>query len=90
MYYFILSYVIIFSRAAEVALESRDEVIAKNKPEDVQWLSLLSDSELDLLISLKKLVIQRAKVVGHEGLAEKYVTVCTSGLGRPEGSMNPM
>ncbi|KAL5975678.1 hypothetical protein ACLOJK_020004 [Asimina triloba] len=41
-------------------------------PEDVAWLSSLSESELDMLISLKKLAIQRAKVIGHEKLADKF------------------
>lgn len=43
-----------------------------NHPEDVKWLCSLSESELDMLISLKKLALQRAKAVGHESLAQKF------------------
>ncbi|CAM8917290.1 unnamed protein product [Rhodiola kirilowii] len=42
-----------------------------NRIEDVNWLCSLSESELDMLISLKKLVIQRAKVIGNPKLASK-------------------
>ncbi|KAK3001414.1 hypothetical protein RJ639_020703 [Escallonia herrerae] len=40
--------------------------------EDVRWLCSLSESELDLLISLKQMVLQRAKAIGHESLAKKF------------------
>ncbi|XP_052177055.1 uncharacterized protein LOC127791238 [Diospyros lotus] len=43
-----------------------------NRIEDVRWLCSLSESELDMLISLKKMVVQRAKVIGHESLAKKF------------------
>ncbi|XP_074284685.1 uncharacterized protein LOC141609803 [Silene latifolia] len=46
--------------------------IGDNRPEDVSWLHSLSESEIDLLISLKDIVVQRAKVVGHESLADKF------------------
>ncbi|XP_059658308.1 uncharacterized protein LOC132304566 [Cornus florida] len=46
--------------------------LAGNRIEDVQWLCSLSESELDMLISLKTLVLQRAKVVGHDDLAKKF------------------
>ncbi|KAK9937074.1 hypothetical protein M0R45_013891 [Rubus argutus] len=46
--------------------------LGQNRLEDVSWLCSLSESELDLLISLKKLVLQRARMVGHEELAEKF------------------
>ncbi|XP_044495680.1 uncharacterized protein LOC123218326 [Mangifera indica] len=48
------------------------EVLSKNRIEDVSWLCSLSESELDMLISLKLLVLQRAKIIGHEELAEKF------------------
>ncbi|CAI0461457.1 unnamed protein product [Linum tenue] len=48
------------------------EVIGNNRIEDVSWICSLSESELDLLISLKKLVILRAKAIGHVELAEKF------------------
>ncbi|XP_074286494.1 uncharacterized protein LOC141611773 isoform X2 [Silene latifolia] len=46
--------------------------IGDNRPEDVRWLLSLSEPELDLVISLKELALQRAKVVGHENLAYKF------------------
>ncbi|XP_050231193.1 uncharacterized protein LOC126680182 [Mercurialis annua] len=49
-----------------------DEILGNNSIEDVSWLCLLSESELDMLISLKMLVIQRAKVIGHGELASKF------------------
>ncbi|KMT02504.1 hypothetical protein BVRB_9g204480 isoform B [Beta vulgaris subsp. vulgaris] len=51
-----------------------DEIgfIGDNHPEDVRWLCSLSESELDMLISLKKLALQRARAVGHESLAQKF------------------
>ncbi|KAL5538218.1 hypothetical protein UlMin_043888 [Ulmus minor] len=48
------------------------EVLGKNSVEDVSWLCSLSVSELDMIISLKLLVIQRAKMVGYDELAEKF------------------
>ncbi|XP_062012395.1 uncharacterized protein LOC133728955 isoform X1 [Rosa rugosa] len=49
-----------------------DPNLGQNRLEDVSWLCSLSESELDLLISLKKLVLQRAGVIGHEELAVKF------------------
>ncbi|KNA13544.1 hypothetical protein SOVF_115740 isoform B [Spinacia oleracea] len=51
-----------------------DEIkfIGNNHPEDVRWLCSLSESELDMLISLKKLVLRRAQAVGHESLVQKF------------------
>ncbi|KAK9167005.1 hypothetical protein Scep_002196 [Stephania cephalantha] len=37
-----------------------------------QWLSSLSYYDLDLLISLKQLVLQRAKVIGHSHIAKRF------------------
>ncbi|XP_068652658.1 uncharacterized protein [Aristolochia californica] len=50
----------------------RGEEIGNCRPEDVAWLSTLSDSEIDLLVSLKKLVNQRASVIGQEKLIENF------------------
>ncbi|RVW91667.1 hypothetical protein CK203_024252 [Vitis vinifera] len=47
-------------------------VLGSNRLEDVNWLCSLYDSELDMLISLKMMVLRRAKVIGHEDLAEKF------------------
>ncbi|XP_010935576.1 uncharacterized protein [Elaeis guineensis] len=40
--------------------------------QDVEWLSSLSESELDFLIGLKELVTRRAKNAGCKDLAEKF------------------
>nr|CAD1830716.1 unnamed protein product [Ananas comosus var. bracteatus] len=39
---------------------------------EVAWLSSLSESELDFLISLKEMAAMRAKNVGFSDLAEKF------------------
>ncbi|PON39547.1 Gamma-tubulin complex component protein [Parasponia andersonii] len=49
-----------------------EEVLVNNSLDDVTWLCSLSESELDLLISLKMLVLQRAKTIGCEQLAQKF------------------
>ncbi|KAJ4981021.1 hypothetical protein NE237_031858 [Protea cynaroides] len=61
--------------------QDNEEVFGKNRPEDVCWLYSLSDSELDLLISLKMLAIHRAKIIGHEVLADKFDLKMLRGLG---------
>ncbi|CAK9147298.1 unnamed protein product [Ilex paraguariensis] len=48
------------------------DILGNNSIEDVRWLCSLSESELDFLISLKMLVIQRAKKIGQEALANKF------------------
>ncbi|KAJ4702598.1 Gamma-tubulin complex component protein [Melia azedarach] len=48
------------------------EILSENRVQDVSWLCSLSESELDMLISLKLLVLQRAKIIGHEELAKKF------------------
>ncbi|KAJ0967822.1 hypothetical protein J5N97_024739 [Dioscorea zingiberensis] len=40
--------------------------------EDAQWISTLSEFELDLLITLKELVIKRAKHAGVKDLGERF------------------
>ncbi|XP_050231344.1 uncharacterized protein LOC126680286 [Mercurialis annua] len=49
-----------------------DEILGNNSIEDVRWLCSLSESELDMLISLRMLIIQRAKKIGHGGFASKF------------------
>lgn len=53
-------------------MEEAKEILKDNRIEDISWLCSLSESELDFLISIKMLVLQRAKVIGHEDLAEKF------------------
>ncbi|KAK4588922.1 hypothetical protein RGQ29_019787 [Quercus rubra] len=53
-------------------MDEVEEILGRNRPEDVTWLCSLSASELDMLISLKMLILQRAKVIGHESLAKKF------------------
>ncbi|KAH9792562.1 spc97/spc98 family of spindle pole body (sbp) component [Citrus sinensis] len=52
-------------------VKEMNEILSKNRVEDVSWLCSLSESE-DMLISLKLLILQRAKVIGHEELANKF------------------
>ncbi|KAJ4850839.1 hypothetical protein Tsubulata_023918, partial [Turnera subulata] len=47
-------------------------LLGNNSIEDASWLCSLSETELDMLITLKMLVLQRAKVIGHEELAQKF------------------
>uniref|UniRef100_A0A1D1ZHF3 UDP-N-acetylglucosamine--N-acetylmuramyl-(Pentapeptide) pyrophosphoryl-undecaprenol N-acetylglucosamine transferase n=1 Tax=Anthurium amnicola TaxID=1678845 RepID=A0A1D1ZHF3_9ARAE len=44
----------------------------KETLEDIEWLSSLSHSHLDMLISLKELAILCAKNAGYEDVAEKF------------------
>ncbi|GLT59950.1 hypothetical protein SLA2020_327430 [Shorea laevis] len=53
-------------------MDEKESILGNNSIEDVSWLCSLSESELDMLISLKMLAIQRAKVIGHYELAEKF------------------
>lgn len=48
------------------------EILGNNSLEDLTWLCSLSESELDMLISLKMLVIQRAKMAGYDELSQKF------------------
>ncbi|XVF40010.1 hypothetical protein PTKIN_Ptkin01aG0078400 [Pterospermum kingtungense] len=52
--------------------KEKEEILGNNCIEDVSWLCSLSESELDLLITLKKLAIKRASVIGHVQLADKF------------------
>ncbi|KAF7825595.1 uncharacterized protein G2W53_016759 [Senna tora] len=53
-------------------LVKMDELPIKDSPEDVTWLCSLSESEIDMLCSLKLLILRRAKMIGHKELAEKF------------------
>uniref|UniRef100_A0A7N0UZG2 Uncharacterized protein n=1 Tax=Kalanchoe fedtschenkoi TaxID=63787 RepID=A0A7N0UZG2_KALFE len=58
-----------------------EDPFGNNRIEDVSWLCSLTKSELDMLIALRKLVIQRAKVIGHSDLANKVDLKMLRGLG---------
>ncbi|CDY68700.1 BnaCnng60160D [Brassica napus] len=53
-------------------MEERSEVLKNNRTQDISWLCSLSEPELDLLISLKKLAIQRAEITDHYELADHF------------------
>ncbi|CAA0344084.1 hypothetical protein AtNW77_Chr1g0082691 [Arabidopsis thaliana] len=53
-------------------MEELTQILKNNSTDDLTWFCSLSESELDLLISLKKLAIQRAKISGHQELADKF------------------
>ncbi|MBA0839599.1 hypothetical protein Goarm_005307 [Gossypium armourianum] len=50
----------------------KEETLGNTNIEDANWLCSLSESELDLLISLKKLALKRASAIGHVQLAKKF------------------
>ncbi|XP_047317456.1 uncharacterized protein LOC124920916 isoform X1 [Impatiens glandulifera] len=50
---------------------AKEDILLENRLQDVQWLCSLSESELDMLISLKTLLLKRADVIGHPDLASK-------------------
>lgn len=52
--------------------DNTDNVLGSNHIDDVRWLCSLSESELDLLVNLKMLVIRRAKKLGHANLANNF------------------
>ncbi|GMI86022.1 hypothetical protein HRI_002271500 [Hibiscus trionum] len=52
--------------------KEKEEDLGNNNIEDVSWLCSLSESELDLLISIKKLALKRASAIGHVQLAKKF------------------
>ncbi|XP_058213981.1 uncharacterized protein LOC131325649 isoform X1 [Rhododendron vialii] len=51
---------------------AKEDLLRDCRIEDVRWLCSLSESELDLLISLKEMVLRRAKIIGHDSLAKKF------------------
>ncbi|QCE00649.1 hypothetical protein DEO72_LG7g1939 [Vigna unguiculata] len=40
--------------------------------EDVAWLCSLQEPEIDMLVGLKLLIIQRAKMIGCKKMADKF------------------
>ncbi|PWA64693.1 Spc97/Spc98 [Artemisia annua] len=54
-----------------------DEMIGKNRVEDIRWLCSLSESELDLLISVKKMAIQRSSFIEQHFLSDKEEEIST-------------
>ncbi|KAF5736237.1 hypothetical protein HS088_TW14G00373 [Tripterygium wilfordii] len=53
-------------------MDGMEYILSDYTVEDVSWLCSLSESELDFLISIKLLVLQRAKMVGRGELAMKF------------------
>ncbi|KAH0938780.1 hypothetical protein HID58_006241 [Brassica napus] len=53
-------------------MEELSEVLKNNRTQDISWLCSLSEPELDLLISLKKLAIHRAEITDHYELADYF------------------
>ncbi|KAK6945131.1 hypothetical protein RJ641_026233 [Dillenia turbinata] len=49
-----------------------EKILGDNSLKDVTWLCSLSESELDFILSLKEMAIQRAKVIGQHNLANKF------------------
>lgn len=50
----------------------REDIFGRNRVEDVSWLCSLSESELDLLIEIKMLVLHRAHLINCDLLVEKF------------------
>ncbi|CAK7335866.1 unnamed protein product [Dovyalis caffra] len=53
-------------------MDSRQEILGHNSSEDIRWLCNLSESELDMLIRLKSLILHRATVIGQDELAKNF------------------
>ncbi|KAL0732155.1 hypothetical protein Bca4012_028249 [Brassica carinata] len=53
-------------------MEELSEVLQNNRTQDISWLCSLSEPQLDLLISLKKLAIHRAEISDHDELADHF------------------
>lgn len=49
-----------------------EHILGRNRVEDASWLCYLSESELDVLIDLKMMVIHRAKLIDCDSLVEKF------------------
>lgn len=49
-----------------------EDILGRNRVEDASWLCYLSESELDLLIDLKMMVIHRANLIDCHSLVEKF------------------
>ncbi|KAL1830823.1 hypothetical protein DCAR_0100769 [Daucus carota subsp. sativus] len=50
----------------------KKDMLGRNRVEDVNWLCCLSEPELDLLIDLKMMVLQRAKKIDCDSLVKKF------------------
>ncbi|TYI77899.1 hypothetical protein E1A91_D06G173700v1 [Gossypium mustelinum] len=64
--------------------KEKEETLGNTNIEDANWLCSLSESELDLLISLKKLALKRASAIGHVQLAKKFNLKMLRALGVKE------
>ncbi|GLT59110.1 hypothetical protein SLA2020_319490 [Shorea laevis] len=53
-------------------MDEKESIFANNSIEDVTWFCSLSESALDMFLSLKMLVIQRVRVIVHDELAENF------------------
>ncbi|GKV44282.1 hypothetical protein SLEP1_g51476 [Rubroshorea leprosula] len=53
-------------------MDEKESIFGNNSIEDVSWLCSLSESALDMFLSLKMLVIQRVRVIVHDELAENF------------------
>ncbi|CAI9097397.1 OLC1v1033812C7 [Oldenlandia corymbosa var. corymbosa] len=47
-------------------------MFGRNQIEDVRWLCSLSETELDMLIWMKRMVLHRAEIIGHKSLAQEF------------------
>ncbi|XP_048438118.1 uncharacterized protein LOC103941797 isoform X2 [Pyrus x bretschneideri] len=47
-------------------------ILGQNRVDDVSWLCSLSESELDMLISIKRIVLHRARMIGCDELGQKF------------------
>ncbi|KAJ6712760.1 putative PHOSPHOLIPID-TRANSPORTING ATPASE [Salix purpurea] len=53
-------------------MDNRQDILGNDSPEIIRWLCNLSESELDMLIRLKSLILHRAKIIGHDELAKNF------------------
>ncbi|KAL8101341.1 uncharacterized protein LOC141682846 [Apium graveolens] len=51
---------------------NKEDILGRNRVEDVSWLCSLSEPELDLLIDIKMMVIHRANLINCDSLVEKF------------------
>ncbi|XP_062093290.1 uncharacterized protein LOC133799289 isoform X3 [Humulus lupulus] len=63
--------------------DEMEYIFRNNSVEDVSWLCSLSESELDMIISLKMLVLQRAKLFGQDQITKKFDLKILRALGMP-------
>ncbi|AET01350.1 putative gamma-tubulin complex component protein [Medicago truncatula] len=60
----------VYKKRLETFIEG--DKITETRVQDVAWLCSLSESEIDMLISLKLLIIKRAEWIGCKNLANKF------------------